>query len=96
MSRQTIQRLTPQGMEVMSRQQQLCHDNHNMKLVELCCDMENFVMTMIQDEYKTGMLRQTHNKDEKLKDCTSVATNLTKGKNIEDMIEMLRHSHYKA
>ena len=49
--------------------------------------MENFVATMTQEEYKARMLRQTHNKDEDLSDCTYVATfinfiatNLTKGR----------------
>ena len=35
--------------------------------------MENFVTAMTQEEYKTGMLRQTHNKDEDLRNCTYVA-----------------------
>ena len=58
-----------------------------MKLVDLCCDKENFVATMTQEEYMVGMLPQTHKKDENLKDCTYVATfinfvttNLTKGR----------------
>ena len=36
--------------------------------------MENFVATMTQEEYKAKMLRQTHNKDEDLRNCTYVAT----------------------
>ena len=31
-------------------------------------------MTMTQEEYMAGMLQQTHNKDEDLRDCTYVAT----------------------
>ena len=48
---------------------------------------QNFVAVMTQEEYKAGMLQQTHNKDEDLRNCTYVttfinfvATNLTKGK----------------
>ena len=35
---------------------------------------QNFVATMAQVEYKARMLRQTHNKDEDLRNCTYVAT----------------------
>ena len=35
---------------------------------------QNFVATMTQVEYKVGMLQQTHNKGEDLRNCTYVAT----------------------
>ena len=48
---------------------------------------QNFIAITTQEEYKAGMLRQTHNKDEDLRNCTYVTTfinfvaiNLTKDK----------------
>ena len=48
---------------------------------------QNFVAIMTKEEYKAGLLGQTHNKDEDLRNCTYVATfinfvvtNLMKGR----------------
>ena len=50
---------------------------------------QNFVAIMTQVEYNEGMLRQTHNKDEGIRNCTYVATfinfiakNLTKSRHL--------------
>ena len=60
---------------------------NNARYGNYVATFQNFVVTMTQVEYKEGMLRQTHNKDEDLRNCTYVTTfinfaviNFTKGK----------------
>ena len=55
----------------------------------------NYVTTMALVEYKAGMLRKTHNKDEDPRNCTYVATfinfvmtNLTKGRHLRHDINV--------